>query len=176
MPTTTEQLLEVFPPIANATNSSHLPGSPTGGGTLNLPGSHEGLAFDDAVRNCLGGHEWHNNHIRLVASMVSQGMSDTQITFFCRSLTLPNYTTEDTDRETAVAIHAAQARGVLAVEMEAAAIYTFAAVHKRTALCLAHVTNTMARVKGDFEKGDGNGSTASLQVIAALADAVIAKR
>ena len=87
-----------------------------------------------------------------------------------------SWTTDAPFRETAAAIHAAQARGVLAVEMEAAAIYTFAAVHERTALCLAHVTNTMGLVDGDFEKGDGNGSTASLQVVAALAEAVIARR
>ena len=87
-----------------------------------------------------------------------------------------SWTTDAPFRETAAAIYAAQARGVLAVEMEAAALYTFAAVHKRTALCLAHVTNTMGLVDGDFEKGDADGTTASLQVIAALAEAVIAKR
>ena len=87
-----------------------------------------------------------------------------------------SWTTDAPFRETAAAIDAAQSRGVLAVEMEAAAIYTFAAVHKRTALCLAHVTNTMGLVDGDFEKGDANGSTASLQVIAALAEEVKAKQ
>ena len=87
-----------------------------------------------------------------------------------------SWTTDAPFRETAAAIDAAQSRGVLAVEMEAAAIYTFAAVHNRTALCLAHVTNTMGLVDGDFEKGHANGSTASLQVIAALAEAVKARR
>lgn len=86
-----------------------------------------------------------------------------------------SWTTDAPFRETAGAIAAAQVRGILAVEMEAAALYTFAAVHRRRVLCLAHVTNTMGLVDGDFEKGDADGSTASLQVIAALAQAATAK-
>jgi hypothetical protein len=55
----------------------------------------------------------------------------------------------DTDapfRETTEAIDAAKARGILAVEMEAAALYTFAQVSRAPILCLAHVTNAMARI------------------------------
>jgi len=85
-----------------------------------------------------------------------------------------SWTTDAPFRETAAAIAAARARGILAVEMEAAALYTFAAVHRRPVLCLAHVTNTMGLADGDFEKGDAAGSTASLRVIAALAQAIAA--
>ena len=85
-----------------------------------------------------------------------------------------SWTTDAPFRETASAIATARARGILAVEMEAAALYTFAAVHERAVLCLAHVTNTMGLADGDFEKGDAEGSTAALQVIAALAEAVAA--
>ncbi len=86
-----------------------------------------------------------------------------------------SWTTDAPFRETAGAIAAARARGILAVEMEAAALYTFAAVHQRPVLCLAHVTNTMGLVEGDFEKGDADGSTSTLRVIGALVEAIAAK-
>ncbi|MBI4083650.1 MAG: nucleoside phosphorylase [Candidatus Lambdaproteobacteria bacterium] len=87
-----------------------------------------------------------------------------------------SWTTDAPFRETADAIAAARARGILAVEMEAAALYTFAAVHKRPVLCLAHVTNTMGLAEGDFEKGDDDGSAAALRVIGALAEVAAAHR
>jgi uridine phosphorylase len=81
-----------------------------------------------------------------------------------------SWTTDAPFRETAEAIAAAKARGILAVEMEAAALYTFARVAGRRVLCLAHVTNSMAQSEGDFEKGPADGTEASLAVIAALAE------
>ena len=44
--------------------------------------------------------------------------------------------------------------GALAVEMEAAALYVFARTRRRDVPCFAHVTNRMAVVEGDFEKGE----------------------
>ena len=67
------------------------------------------------------------------------------------------------------AIEAARARGILAVEMEAAALYSFARARRKPVLCLAHVTNQMAVSGGDFEKGEADGAYASLDVIAAVA-------
>jgi purine-nucleoside phosphorylase len=58
---------------------------------------------------------------------------------------------------------------VLAVEMEAAALYTLARKIDARVLCLAHVTNTMGQGGADFEKGEADGAAASLAVIAALA-------
>jgi uridine phosphorylase len=84
-----------------------------------------------------------------------------------------SWTTDAPFRETAAAIEAARRRGILAVEMEAAALYAFAAARNRRVLCLAHVTNTMGQRDGDFEKGDADGSTSSLRVIAALAKTLI---
>lgn len=81
------------------------------------------------------------------------------------------WTTDAPFRETAAAIESARIRGVLAVEMEAAALYAFAEARQRPVLCLAHVTNQMAVVDGDFEKGEADGAAASLQVIEALARA-----
>jgi uridine phosphorylase len=63
------------------------------------------------------------------------------------------------------------ARGLLAVEMEAAALYAFAAARGKSALCFAHVTNQMASVEGDFDKGEADGSIDALAVIGAAAGA-----
>lgn len=67
-----------------------------------------------------------------------------------------SWTTDAPFRETAEAIKAAQDKGILAVEMEAAALYTFARAAGAQVLCLAHVTNTMGQSGDDFEKG-GSG-------------------
>ena len=78
------------------------------------------------------------------------------------------WTTDAPFRETAAAIDQARARGILAVEMEAAALYAFARARQKPVLCLAHVTNQMAVDGGDFEKGEADGAHASLAVIAAV--------
>ncbi len=80
-----------------------------------------------------------------------------------------SWTTDAPFRETAEAITAAQSKGVLAVEMEAAALYTFGRARGMRVLCLAHVTNTMGRVEQDFEKGESDGVTEALAVLAAIA-------
>jgi hypothetical protein len=40
---------------------------------------------------------------------------------------------------------------------------------KSRCFCLAHVTNQMGSVEGDFEKGDTDGAEASLTVVSAIA-------
>ena len=79
------------------------------------------------------------------------------------------WTTDAPYRETAAAIEAARAHGALAVEMEAAALYAFARACRRPVLCFAHVTNQMARIEGDFEKGEADGSRDALDLIATTA-------
>jgi uridine phosphorylase len=64
----------------------------------------------------------------------------------------PTWTTDAPFRETAEAIEAAKRRGILAVEMEAAALYTFARARQAKVLCIAHVTNTMGQATQDFRK------------------------
>jgi uridine phosphorylase len=78
------------------------------------------------------------------------------------------WTTDAPYRETEDAIAAAREHGALAVEMEAAALYAFARARRRAVLCFAHVTNQMARLEGDFEKGEEDGARASLELIAAV--------
>ncbi|TKX53906.1 uridine phosphorylase [Halorubrum sp. SP3] len=94
----------------------------------------------------------------------------------CEAASRPVYTgaTWTTDapfRETETAIERARSEGVLAVEMEAAALYAFAAVRDRPVVCFAHVTNQMGQTEEEFEKGDANGSRDALEVIEAAAAA-----
>ena len=79
----------------------------------------------------------------------------------------PSWTTDAPFRETAEAIAAARAKGVLAVEMEAAALYTFARQRNKAVLCLAHVTNTMGLAGQDFEKGEAQGAADALRLLEA---------
>ncbi|MEA2745084.1 MAG: hypothetical protein QOG25_3455, partial [Acetobacteraceae bacterium] len=70
---------------------------------------------------------------------------------------------------TEAAINAARGHGVLAVEMEAAALYAFAQARAKPVICFAHVTNTMALGHGDFEKGEANGAYDALDLIGSTA-------
>ena len=94
-----------------------------------------------------------------------------------RAARLPAYvgaswTTDAPFRETAAAVASARAKGVLAVEMEAAALYAFARERDKTVLCLAHVTNTMGLADQDFEKGEAQGATDALMILDVLAEAL----
>jgi len=81
------------------------------------------------------------------------------------------WTTDAPFRETEQAINQAKDLDILAVEMEAAALYAFARARSRPVVCFAHVTNQMGNVEGDFEKGEEDGSRTALQLIAATAKA-----
>ncbi len=84
------------------------------------------------------------------------------------------WTTDAPFRETSFAIEHAHTEGLLAVEMEAAALYAFAQARDKPVVCFAHVTNRMGNVEGDFEKGEDDGSTDALQVISSTAEAWLA--
>lgn len=82
----------------------------------------------------------------------------------------PTWTTDAPFRETRESIEAAQCQGILAVEMEAAALYSFAKASGATVLCLAHVTNTMGRDGNGFEKGEADGTDEALSVLSLLVE------
>ena len=75
------------------------------------------------------------------------------------------WTTDAPFRETETAIAHCQDLGIMAVEMEAAALYAFAEARHKAVVCFAHVTNQMAQAEGDFEKGADGGSQDALQVM-----------
>ncbi len=79
-----------------------------------------------------------------------------------------SWTTDAPFRETASLIAARRGEGVVAVEMEAAALYAFAQARQRAVICVAHVTNALAQREGDFEKGRANGAHDALAIIDAL--------
>ncbi|MBI1201880.1 MAG: uridine phosphorylase [Rhodopseudomonas sp.] len=89
-----------------------------------------------------------------------------------RVLVGSSWTTDAPFRETTEAIEAARARGILAVEMEAAALYTFARARSKSVLCLAHVTNTMGQTERDFEKGESDGTIDALNVLETIVKAI----
>ncbi len=79
------------------------------------------------------------------------------------------WTTDAPFRETREAIDWMCEQGLLAVEMEAAALYAFARARGKAVVCFAHVTNQMGQVEGDFEKGDANGASDALAIVARAA-------
>ena len=79
------------------------------------------------------------------------------------------WTTDAPFREVQASIDFARSQGILAVEMEAAALYAFAEARKRPVICFALVTNQMGNKEEDFEKGDDSGSTDTLKLIAVVA-------
>jgi uridine phosphorylase len=89
-----------------------------------------------------------------------------------RILVGASWTTDAPFRETAEAIESARAKGVLAVEMGAAALYTFARARGKSVLCLAHVTNTMGQAERDFEKGESDGTIDALKVLETIVQTV----
>jgi uridine phosphorylase len=81
------------------------------------------------------------------------------------------WTTDAPFRETEAAIASARAENILGVEMEAAALYAFAAARGKAVICFAQVTNQLGQIDGDFDKGEGNGAHDALGLIAIAARA-----
>jgi len=81
------------------------------------------------------------------------------------------WTTDAPFRETAEAIAFARSENLLAVEMEAAALYALAQAKDYAIACFAHVTNQMGLIENDFEKGEAAGNTAVVRLISILAQA-----
>jgi uridine phosphorylase len=76
-----------------------------------------------------------------------------------------SWTTDAPFRETEAMLARCRSEGILAVEMEAAALYALATAKRQDIICFAHVTNQMAQNGADFEKGVDQGSRAALQII-----------
>lgn len=81
------------------------------------------------------------------------------------------WTTDAPFRETKEAIAFAQAENLLAVEMEAAALYALSKAKNYPIACFAHVTNQMAQNGNDFEKGEAHGNMALISLIVGMSRA-----
>ncbi len=106
----------------------------------------------------------HVNADPILVDMADQAFANAG----CRVRRGTTWTTDAPFRETSEAIEAHRRDGVLAVEMEAASLYAFAAATHRPVLCLAHVTNQLGCVEGDFEKGENEGACSALGLISAF--------
>ncbi len=82
-----------------------------------------------------------------------------------------SWTTDAPFRETEAAIAARRHEGAMTVEMEAASLLAFAAARGRPVVCVAHVTNQLGCVEGDFDKGEHDGARQSLAIALAIASA-----
>jgi uridine phosphorylase len=80
-----------------------------------------------------------------------------------------SWTTDAPFRETEAMIARCRAKGILAVEMEAAALYALAQARQYQIICFAHVTNQMGQSEGDFEKGEASGSATALYIVSQTA-------
>jgi uridine phosphorylase len=76
-----------------------------------------------------------------------------------------SWTTDAPYRETPSAISEMKSKNITCVEMEASALYALAEVKQYNIVCFAHLTNSMAQVEGDFEKGEEFGSIDSLHLL-----------
>jgi uridine phosphorylase len=85
------------------------------------------------------------------------------------------WTTDAPYRETNEAIADAESLGIVAVEMEGAALYAFASARGCDVICVAHVTNTMATEGDDFEKGEASGAHGALELVAAIIERLRAR-
>jgi uridine phosphorylase len=85
-----------------------------------------------------------------------------------------SWTTDAPFRESASAISARQAEGIVSVEMEAAALLALGRALGRPVACLAHVTNAMATRPDDFEKGGHDGQEEALALCARAVAAAVA--
>ena len=82
-----------------------------------------------------------------------------------------SWTTDAPFRETPEMIAMCKKRGILTVEMEAAALYALAEAKRYKIICFAHVTNQMGQTEGDFEKGQSQGSFTALRILTQTATA-----
>jgi hypothetical protein len=98
-----ERMMRAFPPTQRSSSAT------TAGIQIDLGQQAMDRAMAEA--EILTGKDWHHNVVRLVASYVSRGLSDTEIHALTDRLTLPGYAVEDTRREVQQAIDGARAKG-----------------------------------------------------------------
>lgn len=76
-----------------------------------------------------------------------------------------SWTTDAPFRETEKAIETHRAEGIVAVEMEAAALHALAQAKAYAIICFAHITDQTAQQDDDFVKGLDQGSQTALHII-----------
>ncbi|MBI5484326.1 MAG: nucleoside phosphorylase [Deltaproteobacteria bacterium] len=100
---------------------------------------------------------------------VARRLSEAELPFMQGS----SWTTDAPFRETSELIAARRIEGIVAVEMEAAALLAMAEALDKRVVCLAHITNAMATRADDFEKGGDDGNEAALKVCTTALSALL---
>lgn len=109
---TLEQMGRVFAASAKAAPPlQQTTGTPGALFQIDTGNSSPSLDRERLAIQAMQGQEWHNAVIRLVASYVAKGLSDTEIHALTQPLTLPGYTGEETYREVQTAIDGARKKG-----------------------------------------------------------------
>lgn len=144
--------------------------SVTSSGIILPPGHHKRFCLiTEALRD--EGTSYHylppDEPARL-SDELFQKLSPSAAAADCHFFKATSWTTGAPYRETAPAIAAMKAKGVTCVEMEAAALYAFAQAKKKAVVCFAHITNNMAQIAGDFEKGEAFGSIDTLNLLSTI--------
>lgn len=104
--------------------------------------------------------------------MLREQWDQRQITLYAGD----SWTTDAPFREAETMWAWGREQGLLAIEMEAAALYALATVKHYPIVCFAHVTNQMAQLEGDFEKGSANGSMTMLEIIEQVGQLWLSKK
>lgn len=76
----------------------------------------ERIDIENSIRQIKAGNDWHNNMIRVVASLVARGRTDYEIHQALSDITLAGYTIDDTTREVNIAIDGARSKGFTGTE------------------------------------------------------------
>jgi RecA-family ATPase len=97
-----ERMMRAFPAAAKVSSS---------GAEMFIDTGQQALDRALAEQNIASGQDWHNNIIRLVASYVSKGLSDSEIHALTDRFTMDGYTVEDTRYEVQQAIDGAREKG-----------------------------------------------------------------
>jgi uridine phosphorylase len=130
------------------------------------------LRDEGTSHHYLPSERWAEADLRLI-----EGVSRSIPVAAGRVLRGASWTTDAPFRETEALIASRAAEGIVCVEMEAAALLTMARALRKSVVCFAHVTNTMATRPEDFEKGGHDGLDEALDVCAsALVVAVAEER
>ncbi len=94
-------------------------------------------------------------------SLLAEKANDLDCPFFIGT----SWTTDAPYRETQSAIDVMKNSNITCVEMEASALYALSEAKNYNIICFAHLTNSMAQIEGDFEKGEEFGSVDTLRLI-----------
>lgn len=116
LPVTLEQMARVFGSLqpARQTLSQQAVArvaAPPGAFQIDTGNAGPSLDRERVTIQALSGQDWHNAVIRLVASYVAKGLSDTEIHALTQPLTLAGYTGDQTAQEVQTAIDGARRKG-----------------------------------------------------------------